>query len=231
MPLSSAPNSCAVISRCRSRMPSANGTAYVPSSSRLLQTARPSRSQYRIFTRFLRRLVNTNRCPARTSNSRWSRTSACRLSKLLRMSHGVRHKYTRSLAGGSSPQHVQHGPQGRGVHARADAQPLAGRQHKFQRRLRRVLRPPRAPVHQSEPNRPCLLEPFPPGVERVLRQSLFPTELLHGNSAALLRCDSFGPLVCLWVGGSLLDGGLAHDTTLQRPLTDQEERFTRRLPK
>jgi putative transposase len=70
-----------------------------PSSSRLLQTARPSRSQYRIFTRSLRRLVNTNRCPARTSNSRWSRTSACRLSKLLRMSHGVRHKYTRTLAG------------------------------------------------------------------------------------------------------------------------------------
>ena len=64
MPLSSAPNSCAVISRCRSRAPSSNGIAYVPSSSRLLQTARPSRSQYKIFTRSLRRLVNTNTCPS-----------------------------------------------------------------------------------------------------------------------------------------------------------------------
>jgi hypothetical protein len=99
MPLSSAPNSCAVISRRRSVPPSPNGTAYVPSSSRLLHTAKPSRSQYKILTRSFRRLVKTNRCPAKASNSRCSRTSACRLSKLLRMSHGVRHRYTRTLAG------------------------------------------------------------------------------------------------------------------------------------
>jgi len=41
----------------------------------------------------LRRLVNTNRCPANASNSRCSRTIACRLSKLLRMLHGIRHRY------------------------------------------------------------------------------------------------------------------------------------------
>ena len=66
MPLNNAPNSWAVISRRRSP-PSPSRTAYVPSSSRLLQTAKPSRSQYRIFTRSLRRLANTNRCPLEES--------------------------------------------------------------------------------------------------------------------------------------------------------------------
>src|SRR5205814_10567989 len=56
--------------------------SYVPSSKRLLQTARPSRSQYRIFTRSLRRLVNTNRCPARTSNSRRSEEHTSELQSL-----------------------------------------------------------------------------------------------------------------------------------------------------
>ena len=45
----------------------------------------------------------------------------------------------RWLAGGSSSQHVQHGPQGRDIHASADAQPLARRQNHFQDRLRRAL--------------------------------------------------------------------------------------------
>jgi hypothetical protein len=85
----------------------------------------------------------------------------------------------------------------------------------------------RAPVHQGEPHRPCLLEPFPPSVKAVLRQALFLTELLHGNSGALLRCDSFGPLLCFWVGGPMLDDGVAHDTTMQHQPADQEERFTR----
>lgn len=40
-----------------------------------------------------RRLVYTNMCPVNASNSRCSRTIACRLSKLLRMLHGVRHRY------------------------------------------------------------------------------------------------------------------------------------------
>ena len=92
-----------------------------------------------------------------------------------------------------------------------------------------ALLPPRAPLHQSEPDWPCLLEPFPPGVEGALRQTLFLTELLHGNSGALLGCDSFGPLVCFRVGRLLLDDAVAHLTTMQRRPTGQEGRFTRRL--
>jgi len=33
------------------------------------------------------------------------------------------------------------------------------------------------------------------GFRGVFRQPLLLAELLHGRSAALLRCDSFGPLV------------------------------------
>src|SRR5229473_1646433 len=98
MPLNSAPNSCAVIS-CRGCSPSSNGIAYVPCSNRFAHTANPSRSQYRIFTRSRLRLANTNRCPANASSLRESVTSACNPSKLLRMSHGHAHRYTRTLAG------------------------------------------------------------------------------------------------------------------------------------
>src|SRR6266853_4110021 len=98
MPLNSAPNSCAVIS-CRGCSPSSNGIAYVPCSNRFAHTANPSRSQYRIFTRSRLRLANTNRCPANASSFRQSVTSACNPSKLLRMSHGHAHRYTRTLAG------------------------------------------------------------------------------------------------------------------------------------
>src|SRR5712691_11130482 len=98
MPLNSAPNSCAVISR-RGCSPSSNGIAYVPCSNRLAHTANPSRSQYRIFTRSRLRLANTNRCPANASSFRQSVTSACNPSKLFRMSHGHAHRYTRTLAG------------------------------------------------------------------------------------------------------------------------------------
>src|SRR5712692_7798955 len=98
MPLNSAPNSCAVISR-RGCSPSSNGIAYVPCSNRFAHTANPSRSQYRIFTRSRLRLANTNRCPANASSFRQSVTSACNPSKLFRMSHGQAHRYTRTLAG------------------------------------------------------------------------------------------------------------------------------------
>src|SRR5712691_8160870 len=51
--------------------------------------------QYRIFTRSLRRLANTNRCP-NASIFIAPATSACSPSKLRRMSQGEVHKYTRS---------------------------------------------------------------------------------------------------------------------------------------
>src|SRR5579883_1614442 len=230
MPLSSAPNSCAVISR-RCSAPSPNGTAYVPSSSRLLQTAKPSRSQYRIFTRSLRRLVNTNRCPAKASSSRCSRTSACRLSKLLRISHGVRQRYTRTLAGKwiMPAKHPALSATYRGVHAAANTQPRAGCQHQLQYRFGRAILPSRAPFHQSEPHRPSFLEPFTPTVKGPLRQPLFPAELLDGHPAAPLRRDSFGPLVCFRVERLRLNDSIAHDTTMHRRPVRQKERFTRRL--
>src|SRR5579883_789590 len=232
MPLSSAPNSCAVISR-RCSAPSPNGTAYVPSSSRLLQTAKPSRSQYRIFTRSLRRLVNTNRCPAKASSSRCSRTSACRLSKLLRISHGVRQRYTRTLAGKwiMPAKHPALSATYRGVHAAANTQPRAGCQHQLQYRFGRAILPSRAPFHQSEPHRPSFLEPFTPTVKGPLRQPLFPAELLDGHPAAPLRRDSFGPLVYFRVARLRLNDSIAHDTTMHRRPVRQKERFTRRLRK
>jgi len=49
IPLNNAPDSCAVISRHRSAASSPNGMAWAPSSSRLLHTAKPSRSQHRNF--------------------------------------------------------------------------------------------------------------------------------------------------------------------------------------
>src|SRR5579883_2637340 len=230
MPLSSAPNSCAVISR-RCSAPSPNGTAYVPSSSRLLQTAKPSRSQYRIFTRSLRRLVNTNRCPAKASSSRCSRTSACRLSKPLRISHGVRQRYTRTLAGKwiMPAKHPALSATYRGVHAAANTQPRAGCQHQLQYRFGRAILPSRAPFHQSEPHRPSFLKPFTPTVKGPLRQPLFPAELLDGHPAAPLRRDSFGPLVCFRVERLRLNDSIAHDTTMHRRPVRQKERFTRRL--
>jgi hypothetical protein len=44
------------------------------------------------------------------------------------------------------------------------------------------------------------------------------SELLHGHSAALLRRDSFGPLVCFRLGRFRLNSSVAHDTTMQRRL-------------
>ena len=123
----------------------------------------------------------------------------------------------RWLADGSCPQHVQHRAQGHGVHAHANAQSLTGLQHQFQYRLRAALLPPRAPFHQSEPHWPCLLKAFTPSVEGVLRQASFLAELLHGNSAVLLRSDSFGPLVCFRVGRLRVHDSVAHDTRMQRP--------------
>ena len=113
------------------------------------------------------------------------------------------------------PQNVQHGPQRRRVHPDADAQPLAGRQHQLQGRLRGALLLSRPPVHQSKPHRTGLLEPFPPRIEAVLRQSLFLTKLLHGNSAALLCSDSFGPLVRFRVDRLRLDDSVAHNTIMR----------------
>jgi hypothetical protein len=49
------------------------------------------------------------------------------------------------------------------------------------------------------------------------------------HSGALLRRDSFGPLVCFRPDGPLLDDGVAHAATMQRRPIDQEERFTSRL--
>jgi len=46
-----------------------------------------------------RRFPNTNKCPAKGSSSMVCVTSACRPSKLLRMSQAMRHRYTRTLAG------------------------------------------------------------------------------------------------------------------------------------
>ncbi len=144
----------------------------------------------------------------------------------------VRQRYTRTLAGRWIIPAARPARSARsGRPPSADAQPLAGRQYQFQYRLRRPLLPTRAPLHQGEPHRPLLLEPFAPGVEGVLRQPLFLTELLHGHSAALLRSDSFGPLVCFRVGRLRLDDSVAHDTTTQRRPVRQEELFTRRLPK
>jgi hypothetical protein len=76
-------------------------------------------------------------------------------------------------AAGSYPKRVKHDPQSRGVHASANAQPCASRQHQFQCRLRRALLPPRAPFHQSESHRLFFLKPFTPSIEGVLRQPLF----------------------------------------------------------
>jgi len=58
---------------------------------------------------------------------------------------------------------------------------------------------------------------------------LFFAELLHAHSAALLRSDSFRPLVGFRLGRLRLNTSLAHDTTMQRQPIDQEERFTGRL--
>jgi len=60
MPSSNTPSSQAAISL---RPVSANGNWNVPTSSRLYQMVQPSRSQYRIFSRSLRRLQNTSRWP------------------------------------------------------------------------------------------------------------------------------------------------------------------------
>src|SRR5262249_53195457 len=71
---------------------------------------------------------------------------------------------------------------------------------------------------------------FAPGVEGVFSHSLFFTELLHGNAAALLRADQFGPLFRFRLGRRLLADTVAHDTTIHRHRARLEERFTRRLP-
>src|SRR5690349_16574063 len=55
--------------------------------------------QFKIFTRSRRRLEKTKRCPAKASSCITLVTSACSPSKLQRISHGVMHRYTRTLAG------------------------------------------------------------------------------------------------------------------------------------
>jgi len=63
----------------------------------------------------------------------------------------------------------------------------------------------------------------------ALCQPLLLAELLDRHPAAPVRRDSFGPLVCFWVGRLRLQDSVAHDTTMQRRPVRQEERFTRRL--
>lgn len=79
--------------------------------------------------------------------------------------------------------------------------PLAVRQHQFECRRRRAILPSRVPVHQGEPRRPVLPEPFPPSVQRVLRQPVLLAELLDGSSAVLLCRNPLGPLICFRVVG------------------------------
>src|SRR5271166_668490 len=62
------------------------GHEKVPSSSRLVSTHKPVPSQQRIFIRVWRRLLNTNKAPARGSSPSRSVTSACRPLKPLRRS-------------------------------------------------------------------------------------------------------------------------------------------------
>src|SRR6478672_12679550 len=130
-------------------------------------------------------------------------------------------------ADGSCPQSFQDQVQRSGIHSDADAQPFAGRQYQFQSSFSRRLLPCRSSIHQSETYRLFLLEPFPPGVEGIFCQPLVLAELLHGGSAALLRDDSFGPLLGLGNRRSLLDGG--HDTTMQRLPARREEGLVGRL--
>jgi len=57
-------------------------------------------------------------------------------------------------------------------------------------------------------------QPFAPGVEGVLREPLFLTELLHGQSAALLRGEPLAPLIAFG-GRLLLADDFGHETTMQ----------------
>ena len=76
--------------------------------------------------------------------------------------------------------------------------------------------------------------PLRPGIasgtrRRVLGQPLFLAEPLDRNTAAPLRRDSFGPLLCLRIGRLRLRYSVAHDTGVQCLPVRQEARFTRRL--
>jgi len=167
---------------------SPNGTAYVPSSNRLLHTANPSRSQYRIFTRSLRRLANTNRCPAKAIQTPGcSRTKECSPSKLLRIIACCQAKIHPHA--GRKMDHIRRASSTvRNVVASTPA-PMRNRspvrQHQLQRSLRRRLLPCRSSIHQSETYRLFVLEAFAPGVEGIFCQPLFFAELLYGDS---LRC-------------------------------------------
>jgi hypothetical protein len=77
--------------------------------------------------------------------------------------------------------------------------------------------------HEGEAHWLFLLQPFAPGVEGVFRQPLVLAELLHGHSAALLRRDSFGPLVGFGSGRLTLNRAVGHDTTMQRVAAGWEE--------
>src|SRR5581483_2376043 len=64
-------------------------------------------------------------------------------------------------------------------------------------------------LHQGEPHRFLILEPLTPAIERVFGKALLLAELLHGNSAALLRSDSPCPL--LGFARRAIDHAARHD--------------------
>jgi hypothetical protein len=61
-----------------------------------------------------------------------------------------------------------------------------------------VALPHRSSPHHGEAHRSRSAKPFAPSVERVLRKPLFLTELLHGQSAALLLGEPDTPLLRSW---------------------------------
>lgn len=75
-------------------------------------------------------------------------------------------------------------------------------------------RPHRSSLHQGEAHRSLSAKPVAPGVEGARREPPFLTELLHRQSAALLRGEPLAPLLA-FSHRPLFADSFGHETTMQ----------------
>jgi hypothetical protein len=154
--------------------------------------------------------MNSKRWPANASNSRWSRTRECSSCACRR---AVRHRYTRTLAGGWITRATR--PARCATWWRPLRRRCATARHST---TATPDSPPSqlpaapAPLDQCEAHWFLTPEPFAQAVKGVPRQPPLLVELRHRQSPQLLLGDPLAPPIVI---SGRLDYGFAYQTTMQ----------------